>query len=148
RESLANDIAQKLGIDSAVLRQEFRSAATRRGTREVQAAAATQVTPAEKVVIRAVSSPLPEEGEMRQIARDVLSKKRLHDGLGTEALLQVLLDNALVENAVLENAPLEHAHHMDNLMSLPLAEADQRVLAALVMEEDEPLTTELLEGAL
>src|SRR6185503_280599 len=35
REALANDIAQKLGIDSEVLRQEFRSAATNRASREV-----------------------------------------------------------------------------------------------------------------
>src|SRR5262249_7943281 len=138
RESLANDIAQKLGIDSAVLRQEFKSAATRRGTREGQAATATQVTPAEKVVIRAVSSPGREEGELRQIALDALSKERLHAGLGTEALLQVLLENALLENA----------NRIDDLMSLPLPEAGQQKLAALLMEEDEPLTAELLEGAL
>ncbi len=31
RDSLSNDIAQKLGIDSGVLRQEFKSAATSRG---------------------------------------------------------------------------------------------------------------------
>jgi DNA primase len=152
RESLANDIAQKLGIDSAVLRQEFKSAATRRATREVKAAAATQITPAEKVVIRAVSSAGREESGLRRTALDALSQERLHAGLGTEALLQMLLENALPENASLENVLPENAArvpmHMDNLMSLPLSEADQRMLAALLMEEDEPLTPELLEGAL
>jgi DNA primase len=133
RESLANDIAQKLGIDSAVLRQEFKFAATRRGTREVQAAAATQITPAEKVVIRAVSSPAREESGLRQSAVDALAHEQLHAGLGTEALLQLLLENV---------------DRVDDLMSLPLSEADQRMLAALLMEEDEPLTPELLEGAL
>jgi DNA primase len=155
RESLANDIAQKLGIDSAVLRQEFKAAATRRGTREVKAAAATQITPAEKVVIRAICSAIREESALRRAALEALSQERLHTGLSTEALLQLLLENALLENASPEHAGFEpngdagHRQiHTDDLMSLPLAEADQQVLAALLMEEDEPLTAELLEGAL
>src|SRR5262249_27341953 len=78
RESLANDIARRLGIDSGVLRQEFKFAATRRATREVQAVAATQITPAEKVVIRAVSSPGREESGLRQSAVDALSHEQLH----------------------------------------------------------------------
>lgn len=135
RESLANDIAQKLGIDSAVLRQEFKSAATRRATREVHATAATQVTPAEKVVIRALSSAGREESEFRRIALHALLQERLHAGLSTEALLQVLLEHA-------------HAERVDDLMSLPLEEADRQMLAALLMAEDDPLTEDLLEGSL
>src|SRR5262245_39374765 len=94
RESLANDIAQKLGIDSAVLRQEFKSAATRRATREVHAAVVAQVSPAEKVLIRAVCSARREDLELRHTGMDTLLRERLHAGLGTETLLGVLLEHA------------------------------------------------------
>jgi DNA primase len=133
RESLANDIAQKLGIDSAVLRQEFKAAATRRATRAVQAATATQITPAEKIVIRAVSSTRRDESKLRRTSVDVMLRERLHLGLGTEQLLQVLLENA---------------GSVDDLMSLSFEEADRQILAALLMDEDEPLTAELLDGSL
>src|SRR5258708_18643790 len=56
RDSLTNDIAQKLGIDSGVLRQEFRTAATRRSSTGVRATAESHITPSEKVLVRAVSS--------------------------------------------------------------------------------------------
>src|ERR1041385_1307931 len=48
RDSLAGDIAQKLGIDSTVLRQEFKSAAVSRGSTGVRAAAATDDTGGER----------------------------------------------------------------------------------------------------
>ncbi|MGH9566011.1 MAG: DNA primase, partial [Candidatus Angelobacter sp.] len=50
REGLAGDIAQKLGIDSAVLRQEFRSAAASRAATAVRTAG-LRISPAEKVLI-------------------------------------------------------------------------------------------------
>src|SRR5262249_41363787 len=104
--------------------------ATARATREVRAAGAPQITPAEKVVIRAVSSI--EANELRHMAAEMLHRERLHIGLETETLLSALL---------------EHMGAVEDLMSLPLEEADRRLLATLLMEEDEPLTTDLLEGA-
>jgi DNA primase len=139
REGLAHDLAQKLGIDSAVLRQEFRQAATSRSTRAVSAFSASQVTPAEKVVIRALSTHLADEAALRRRAAETLASERLHAGLGTEALIQSLLGN-LHPDSDFEPA--------QDPMSLALSDSDRTLLAGIVMHEEEPLTEELLEGAL
>lgn len=133
REGLAGDIAQKLGIDSGVLRQEFKSAATNRAAREVNAASEVRMKPSEKVLIRAASASAAEERPLRAIALRVLAEERLHEGLSSETLLQHLL---------------EAGEEVDDPMSLPLEESDRKLLAHAVMSEDEPLARELLEGAL
>jgi DNA primase len=139
REALAQDIAQKLGIDSAVLRQEFRQVAAGRATRAVNAYGASQVTPAEKIVIRSLSTHLAEEAGLRRRAAEALVSERLHSGLGTEPLLQALIEN-LHPDSDFEPA--------QDPMSLALSDADRTLLAGIVMHEEEPLTDELLEGAL
>ena len=42
----------------------------------------------------------------------------------------------------------ERGEGVQELMELPLAEPDRQMLAKIIMQEDEPLTPELLEGAL
>jgi DNA primase len=139
RDSLAADIAQKLGIDSAVLRQEFKSAAVNRGTPVVKAGAATDVTPSEKVLIRAASSNRGEESELRDRALHAVITERLHAGLATEALLQAIAENALAR---------DRGQGLADVMELPLPESDRQRLARIIMHEEGPLTPELLEGAL
>ena len=149
RDELAREIAQKLGIDSAVLRQELRHAATQRSAGQLKAPAEAQVTQAERILIRALASAAQLQGEATRVsARDgaeeefdparqaqfALTSERLHEGLATEALLDVLLQADLAETGA-------------DPLSLPLPEADQRRLAATLMREDEELTPELLEGA-
>src|SRR5882672_8298504 len=56
RDELAEEIAQKLNIDSAVLRQELKHAATSRKTATLKAAPEGQITDAEKLLIRALAS--------------------------------------------------------------------------------------------
>src|SRR6202007_2363887 len=53
RDELAHEIAQKLAIDSAVLRQELRHTAAARSASAVKSPAEAQVTDAEKILIRA-----------------------------------------------------------------------------------------------
>ncbi len=145
RDELAHEIAQKLGIDSAVLRQELRHAASTRATSEVKAAAETQVTEAERILIRALATAremqadnsrvserdgAEEEFEPARQAAFVLHDERLHDGLGTEALLEKLV-----------------AGEGSDPMSLPLTDAERQLVADCLMREDEQLTPELLEGA-
>ena len=132
REGLANDIAQKLGIGSAVLRQELRVAATRRAAPQVSSAPEFQITPAERVLIRAASSTQPEEEEMRQTALEALASEYLHVGLGTETLLEKILENK------------DHP----NLLEIPIDDSDRQLFMRIVMRADEPLSAELLEGAL
>ena len=149
RDELAREIAQKLGIDSAVLSQELRHAATQRSAAQLKAPAEAQVTQAERILIRALASAAQLQGEATRVsARDgaeeefdparqaqfALTSERLHEGLATEALLDALLQADLAEAGA-------------DPLSLPLPEADQRRLAATLMREDEELTPELLEGA-
>jgi len=134
RDSLSNDIAQKLGIDTGVLRQEFKTAATSRATRpRAQTQPDHQVSPAEKVIIRAVTSNVPEDAEFRRSSLHALGTERLHQGMSTERLLQLLLENA---------------GRQDDPLSLPMEEADRQMLARITMREDDTLTEDLVEGAL
>jgi DNA primase len=144
RDSLANDIAQKLGIDSALLRMEFRAAAGRRSSSPnlgTQAAPDAQITPAEKILVRAVSSPAREDAGLRRRASDVLAVERLHMGLGVESLLEALLAGA---------GGTEGGGPAADPMALPLSEGDRALLTRIIMRQDdaELLTAELLEGAL
>jgi DNA primase len=139
RDELANDIAQKLNIDTTVLRQEFKSAAVSRGAGSLRATPDTDVTPSEKVLVRAASSMHEDEVNLRQSAIRALAEERLHTGLTCEALLEALLQNALAT---------ERGEDGVDPMSLPLSEADRQRLARIVMRESEPLTADLLAGAL
>jgi DNA primase len=145
RNELAEEIAQKLGIDSAVLRQDLKHAATSRKTAEVKLAPEAQVTDAEKILILALSSGSQFQDEdfvsdragaddafdpARQ-AGYLLTRERLHLGLGTESLMEALL-----------NAP-EGSQPMD----LPLPDGERSLLAAILMKNHEDLTAEKIEGA-
>jgi DNA primase len=139
RDSLAGDIAQKLGIDTVVLRQEFKSAAVSRGSSGVRANVVADVTPAEKVLVKAASSNVREEVELRQRVLQAVAEERVHVGLATEGLLEAIFENAQRQ---------ERGEGVHEVMELPLEETARQMLAKIVMQEDEPLTLELLEGAL
>ncbi len=145
RDELAEEIAQKLNIDGAVLRQELKHAATSRKTATLKAVPEGQITDAEKLLIRALASGrefqledfVSDRGgaddafDPARQARFVLSAERLHVGLGTESLMETLL-----------NAP-ENAEPMEMARS----DNERALLAAVLMKEDEDLTAEKLEGA-
>jgi len=147
RDELANEIAQKLAIDSAVLRQELKHAAASRSSTAIKAPAEAQVTDAERILIRALAAATEiQAAEERLSSRDgtdeefdparqahfALTSERLHDGLAAESLLETLL-----------NAPPESIGVTD--LSLP--ENERNLLAAILMKDDEELTAERLEGA-
>jgi DNA primase len=139
RDELANDIAQKLNIDTSVLRQEFKAAAVSRAAGGLRNQPDEDVTPSEKVLVRAASSTIGEEAELRHMAVDALAEERLHTGLTTETLLEAILQNALA---------VERGDGVDDVMALPLSDANRQRLAKIVMREDDPLTADLLAGAL
>jgi len=147
RDELAREMAQKLGIDSSVLRQELKHAAANRSTATLKAPAESQVTDAEKILIRALASATEmqtsedrisardgaeEEFDPSRQARFVLKSESLHLGLATESLIEVLLATGS-----------ETMH----LTDLPLTDADRTLLASVLMKDDEELTPERLEGA-
>src|SRR5437660_3207948 len=147
RDELSHEIAQKLGIDSAVLRQELRHAVTNRSARAIKAPAEAQVTDAERILIRALASATEmqtagehssardgaeEEFDPARQAQFVLKNERLHEALATESLIENLL-----------NIKPDFA----DVMEAPLSDADRRVLASILMKEEEEQTPERLEGA-
>jgi DNA primase len=147
RDELAQEIAQKLGIDSAVLRQELRHVAAERTAAVVKAPAEAQATDAERILIRALASArqmqpgaghlsardgAEEEFDPARQAQYVLQNEGLHRGLATESLVDALL-----------NAGAELA----DVMEMPCSESERRMLASILLKEDEELSAERLEGA-
>jgi len=147
RDELAQEIAQKLQIDSSVLRQELRHAASSRSTSAVKAPAEAQVTEAEKVLIRALASArqmqanaehismrdgAEEEFDPARQAAYVLQNEGLHRGLATESLAECLL-----------NAGPDVA----DVLEVPATDSDRRLLATILLKEEEELTAEILEAA-
>jgi DNA primase len=149
RDELSQEIAQKLGIDSAVLRQELKHAATKRSATALKARPENQATDAEKIMIRALasatemmSSPDQERTSSREGADEefdparqaqfALHSERLHEGLATESLIEALL-----------NSPPDSS----NILELQMPDSDRNLLAAILMKDDEDLTAERVEGA-
>jgi DNA primase len=89
REQFAADAAQKLGIGSAVLREELRQAALRRRERVEERAA--KLTEVERVLLRALAVTDPEGAEARLLAAEALEKEpRWFEHLGAFGALQSL----------------------------------------------------------
>ncbi len=146
RDELALEISQKLGIDSAVLRQELKHAAGSRAATQVKAGADAQITGAERVLIRALASATEmQAGATRGSARDgtdeefdparqaqfALQSDRLYEGLASQSLIESLLT----------------AGAETDVMAVPKTEDDRRLLASILMHEEEELTPEIVEGA-
>jgi DNA primase len=89
RDQFAGDAAQKLGIDSAVLREELRQAALKRRDRiETRASGLTEV---ERVLMRALAITDPEHESSRRLAMQaVLTQAAWFEHLGTFSALQAL----------------------------------------------------------
>jgi DNA primase len=145
RDEWANEISHRLGIESAVLRQELRHAAGARSASRVNNPGAMGLTDAERVLIRALASqelshsPVSDRGgqdldfEPARQAHFALSQERLHGGSSAEGLIDALLSG--------------HEQGVDP-MSLALEEDARSLLATVLMDEHEELTPELLENSI
>ncbi len=147
RDELAHEIAQKLGIDSAVLRQELKHVAASRSAATIKAAPEAQVTDAERILIRALASAseiqtseqhlsardgAEEEFDPARQARFALQSERLYEGLATESLMETLLTGVL---------------EVTDVMELPLSDSDRARLASTLLKDAEELSAERVEGA-
>jgi DNA primase len=93
REQFAADAAQKLGIGSAVLREELRQAALRRRERVEERAA--KLTEVERVLLRALAVTDPEGAEARLLAAEALTNNAMwFEHLGAFGAMQALADRA------------------------------------------------------
>jgi len=147
RDELGQEIAQKLGIDSAVLRQELRHVASQRSAATVKAPPEEQATDAERILVRALASArqmqsgtehlsardgAEEEFDPARQAQYAFQSEALHRGLATESLVEALL-----------NAGPE----LGDVMEVPYSESERRMLASILLKEDEELSAERLDGA-
>jgi DNA primase len=89
RDQFAADAAQKLSIDSAVLREELRQAALRR--RDHIETRATTLTEVERVLLRALAIDNPEFARSRGLASEALAQQPAwFEHLGSFAALQAV----------------------------------------------------------
>jgi DNA primase len=89
RDQFAADAAQKLGIDSAVLREELRQAALKR--RDHIETRATALTEVERVLLRALAIDDPEFERSRRLAIEALAQQPAwFEHLGAYIALQAL----------------------------------------------------------
>ena len=89
RDQFALDAAQKLGIDSAVLREELRQAALKR--RDHVETKATTLTEVERVLLRALAITDPEFEDVRRLAAQAIAAQPTQfEHLGCWPALQAL----------------------------------------------------------
>jgi DNA primase len=130
RDQFAHDAAQKLNIDSAVLREELHLAALRRRDHvEVRATALNEV---ERVLLRALAITDPENERTRRLAAEALSQQPAwFEHLGTFAAMQAL--------AIREaNDPMDVVEDS----------AQRALLAEALLAEVKPPTEELVHETL
>jgi DNA primase len=130
RDQFAMDAAQKLGIDSAVLREELRQAALKRRDRiEVRSTALTEV---ERVLLRALAITDPEHEEARRTgAEAVLRQPQWFEGLAAFPALMALAERGTRDPMdVVEDA------------------GQKALLAEALLAETEPPSAETVIGAI
>ena len=153
RDQFAADAAQKLGIDSAVLREELRQAALRR--RDHVEARTTALTEVERVLLRALAITDPEQEQARRLAAHALSEQpswfehlgafpAIQELAGRQANdpMEVVTDPAqralLAETLLRETRPPEEAEVQSAIQELHerAIENRQRDLRALIAEAE------------
>jgi DNA primase len=130
RDQFAADAAQKLGIDSAVLREELRQAALKRRDHiEVRASALTEV---ERVLLRALAITNPDFEQSRRLAMESLAKQPdWFESLRVFPALQAL-------------AGRESLDPMDVVED----SAQRALLAEALLGETEPPSVETVQGSI
>jgi DNA primase len=96
RSDFAENAAQKLGIESSLMRQELRQAAAQR-LESVKAAQPRAVTEVERILLCALV--LPEADSARALAAERLeANPEWYAGLGSAAVIEVLVSGPAPEN--------------------------------------------------
>jgi DNA primase len=130
RDQFAADAAQKLGIDSAVLREELRQAALRRRDRvEARPAALTEV---ERVLLRALAITDPEGEAARRIAAQaVVEQPAWFEHLGAFPAMQALAVRAANDPMDVVEDPAQRALLAEALLGENRPPEEDEVASAL-----------------
>ncbi len=142
RDQFAMDAAQKLGIDSAVLREELRQAALRRRDHiEVRATALTEV---ERVLLRALAITNPEHEDARRTAADAITRQpQWFEGLGAFVALQVLANRGSRDPMEVVENPGQKALLAEALLAETEPPAAETVIDAIVSQQRRKIEAEL-----
>ncbi|WP_348263850.1 DNA primase [Telmatobacter sp. DSM 110680] len=142
RDQFAMDAAQKLGIDSAVLREELRQAALRRRDHiEVRATALTEV---ERVLLRALAVTDPEHEESRRSAADALLRQpQWFEGLGAFDALMALANRGSRDPMDVVENPAQRALLAEALLAETEPPSSETVIDAIVSLQRRKIEAEL-----
>jgi len=150
RLQVANDLAQRLGIDGSIEFRGFQEAILGQVKRinslkSGSTLCSPEIGEAEAILIRILCSGselvftfLDENGQEQvynpaEQAYYTLNSEQLHKGLRSEALIDAVL-KGLAEGA--------------DLMTIPLSEEDRKLFMSVLMKDHEEPTADLLNGAI
>ncbi|SDF68215.1 DNA primase [Terriglobus roseus] len=109
RTQFVDDAAQKLGIDSSLMRQELQHAATHR-LESVRSTSAMQLSETERILLRALVQPETDRARQRA-ASELTAHPEWLDGLAAAELIEALAGAPLTDNP-LESAPDDRSREM------------------------------------
>src|SRR6266568_9267246 len=142
RDQFAADAAQKLGIDSAVLREELRQAALRR--RDHVEVRATTLSEVERVLLRALAITDPEHEEARRTAADaVIGQPQWFESLGVFSALQSLAGRGSRDPMEAVEDPAQRALLAEALLAETEPPSDGTVLGSIISLQQRQLEAEL-----
>ncbi len=128
RDEFAANAAQKLAIDSAVLRQELKEAAAKR--RDTVATKTVGPTECERVLVRALAAPVNDPAHLAA-AKALDSQPDIFESLGVSSLLEILRNRGPAD-------PFE---------AVPEGR-DRQLIAKVLFDESEQVTAEEVEAAI
>ena len=142
RDQFAADAAQKLGIDSAVLREELRQAALRR--RDHVEVRSTGLTEVERVLLRALAITDPEFEESRRTAADAIARQpQFFEGLDSFPAMRALTDRGSRDPMDVVEDPAQKALLAEALMGETSPPSDVAVLSSVVSLEKRVIESQI-----
>ncbi len=140
RDQFAGDAAQKLGIDSAVLREELRQAALRR--RDHVEVRATTLTEVERVLLRALAITVPENEQSRRLAADAFARQTTwFEHLGTFKAMQALATRQAIDPMEVVEDQMQRALLAEVLLAEVKAPDENEVLSAIQEIQERSIET-------
>ena len=144
RDQFAADAAQKLGIDSAVLREELRQAALRRRDRiETRETALSEV---ERVLLRALAVTDPENEPARRLAAEAIAMQPAwFEHLSTFSALQALAGRQARDPMDVVEDPAQRAFLAETLLAETRPPEQSEVQSALQEIQEREIERRLRE---
>ena len=142
RDQFAMDAAQKLGIESGILREELRQAALRR--REHVEMRTTTLTEVERVLLRALAITDPEHEEARRTAGEAIKRQpQWFESLGAFEALQALAGRGSRDAMDVVEDPAQKVLLAEALLTDNEPPAPETVIGAIVSLQQRKIEAEL-----